>query len=271
MDSTTKLNWRDHFPPHPAAEIFPPLSKEDLQKLGKDIRASGILEPISLCYDENGQVRVADGRNRLDAAELEGLETVRKTDDGHYEFLSADRIYKGQRKPLSARHFQNIRRRHLTTEQLVEATAEAMRLWDEDRQTGRKSFQPVKPRGRPQEQGAVTQVSEATGKSKPTVRKNLTKIGAKKVKEGTATKAQVDKVLNKPKTNLKRSTGRPEFTKLKKSWKLEPVMTRIMKIIDQEVLRAPTDAARAEIGRELARAARVIVQDHAAIEDAEVV
>lgn len=57
------------WPTHPAADLFPMLGAEELQQLADDIRKNGQLEAIVL-YE--GQV--LDGRNRLAACELAGVE-----------------------------------------------------------------------------------------------------------------------------------------------------------------------------------------------------
>ncbi len=54
---------------HPAAELFPFMSDEELGELAADIRAHGLLEPIVLLDG-----LVLDGRNRLRACEAAGVE-----------------------------------------------------------------------------------------------------------------------------------------------------------------------------------------------------
>jgi hypothetical protein len=38
--------WRDVLKVHPAAELFPPMSPDELQALGEDIKANGLTAPI---------------------------------------------------------------------------------------------------------------------------------------------------------------------------------------------------------------------------------
>src|SRR6516225_6354917 len=45
--STTKKSWRQWLRIHPAAELFPPLSKQDLRALADDIKQYGLRQPVS--------------------------------------------------------------------------------------------------------------------------------------------------------------------------------------------------------------------------------
>ena len=40
--------WREKYKVHPAANIFPMMSDEELHKLGEDIRTNGLKPPILL-------------------------------------------------------------------------------------------------------------------------------------------------------------------------------------------------------------------------------
>ena len=55
---------------HPVADLFPMLADEELAELAEDIKQRGLLQPIVL--DTDG--RVLDGRNRLAACELAGVD-----------------------------------------------------------------------------------------------------------------------------------------------------------------------------------------------------
>ncbi len=54
---------------HPAADIFPLMEGKELQDLAADIKANGLRSPITLYQGE-----VLDGRNRLRACEIAGIE-----------------------------------------------------------------------------------------------------------------------------------------------------------------------------------------------------
>jgi ParB-like chromosome segregation protein Spo0J len=60
---------------HPVADLFPMLADDELQELADDIRERGLLQPIVL--DAEG--RVLDGRNRLAACALAGIEPTFET------------------------------------------------------------------------------------------------------------------------------------------------------------------------------------------------
>jgi len=63
---------------HPVADLFPMLAADELAELAADIKARGLLQPVVL--DADG--RILDGRNRLAACELAGVEPTFETYDG---------------------------------------------------------------------------------------------------------------------------------------------------------------------------------------------
>jgi ParB-like chromosome segregation protein Spo0J len=92
---------------HPVAELFPMLAADELDELASDIQERGLLQPIML--DVEG--RVLDGRNRLAACELIGLEPAFMTYDGD--------------DPGGYALAVNIARRHLTKGQQAMVAARA--------------------------------------------------------------------------------------------------------------------------------------------------
>jgi hypothetical protein len=81
---------------HPVADLFPMLADDELRELAADIRQRGLLQAVVL----DGEGRVLDGRNRLAACKLAGVEpefTTYNGDDPDGYALSV-----------------NIARRHLT-------------------------------------------------------------------------------------------------------------------------------------------------------------
>ncbi|WP_282697784.1 ParB N-terminal domain-containing protein [Streptomyces sp. CC208A] len=62
----------------PTNALFPMLDEEGLQALADDIRTHGLLRPVVL--DSEG--RILDGKNRLRACEIAGVEPAYTTYDG---------------------------------------------------------------------------------------------------------------------------------------------------------------------------------------------
>jgi hypothetical protein len=110
-------DWRSHLKVHPAAELFPLMTKDELAELADDIKNNGLKEPVILGHGREGDAMVGtyvlDGRNRLDALELNGVELLR---DGRI----IDRLFRDLGPvddPVAYVISKNIHRRHLTAEQ----------------------------------------------------------------------------------------------------------------------------------------------------------
>lgn len=95
---------------HPVADLFPMLSADELTELAADIGERGQLQPIVL--DQEG--RVLDGRNRLAACKLAGIEPIFETFDGE--------------DPDGYALAVNITRRHLTSGARAVIAAKAARM-----------------------------------------------------------------------------------------------------------------------------------------------
>ena len=142
------MNWRDHLPIHPAAELFPLMSKAELRELGEDIKQNGMTIPIVVGqrdkYDTD--FKLWDGRNRLDALEAVGLLLysppaenkgpaaqwpneffIKSSRTGPWpvpvKVLREDEANDPQTYIISA----NLHRRHLTTEQKRELIAKLIK------------------------------------------------------------------------------------------------------------------------------------------------
>jgi hypothetical protein len=87
-------------PVHPAADLFPLLSDDELASLADDIRANGLIHPVVMCDG-----KVLDGRNRLRACALVGVAP-------RFE------AYRGT-SPTAYAWSANGKRRHLTPSQLA--------------------------------------------------------------------------------------------------------------------------------------------------------
>jgi site-specific DNA-methyltransferase (adenine-specific) len=88
-----------NLPLHPACELFPKLSDQDLHELAENIRQNGLINPIVTL---NG--KVLDGRNRLAACKLAGVRP---------KFVK----WEGTGSPLAWVVATNLVRRHLTASQ----------------------------------------------------------------------------------------------------------------------------------------------------------
>src|SRR5262249_3466057 len=74
-------SWRDVLPIHPAADLFPRMSRNELQALADDIRSNGIQNQIVVISERIGETGawsyfLIDGISRLDAIELAGFNTI---------------------------------------------------------------------------------------------------------------------------------------------------------------------------------------------------
>ena len=83
MMKSTKpaISWRNVLKIHPAAELFPRMSEDELRALGEDIKKHGLRSPIVLWKegaftDAKAATYLLDGRNRLDGLEAVGASLV---------------------------------------------------------------------------------------------------------------------------------------------------------------------------------------------------
>jgi ParB-like chromosome segregation protein Spo0J len=157
--------WRDHLKVHPACEAIPPISEEELKGLAEDIKQHGLQKKIVLWRDEEtGKESLLDGRSRLDAMEMAGIEIfdpflieeLRYGPDkenhplliGLYEIRTL-RTRKGDGFPNDVKRpadetpeayvrSANVHRRHLDTEGKRKAIANLLKLHPEksNRQIG---------------------------------------------------------------------------------------------------------------------------------------
>jgi ParB/RepB/Spo0J family partition protein len=113
---------------HPFAEVFPLLDDEALAELAADIRQNGQQFPIITCRGV-----IIDGRNRLKACEMAGVEPV---------FWIQDELTDSEITSIIIS--ANLHRRHLTTMQRAHIGAElANGTWGGDR--SKTSFEVLKP------------------------------------------------------------------------------------------------------------------------------
>jgi hypothetical protein len=101
-------SWRDVLPIHPAADLFPEMSADELQALGEDIQQHGLHEGIALLDG-----KLLDGRNRLDAMERVGINLVI---GGKLDWANIAHRNVKPRNPVAYVISKNIHRRHLNAE-----------------------------------------------------------------------------------------------------------------------------------------------------------
>jgi hypothetical protein len=162
------MSWRDHIKVHPAADLFPLMSEAELRKTGENIKKSGLTIPIVLWRNpsKSGSRRehysLLDGRNRLDAMELVGIEFVL--------FFHPDRKYwtletKGggiyevettSRDPYDFVFSTNVCRRDLTPEVKRDLIAKLLKA-DPSDEIGRRLQQSIE---KDEEDGRTTEVED---------------------------------------------------------------------------------------------------------------
>jgi ParB-like chromosome segregation protein Spo0J len=129
------------FTPHPAAELFPLLDKDELRALADDIAKNGLLEPIV-----TWQGQILDGRNRLAACSLAGVAPT---------YVMLKRLPGGDAVAYALS--KNLKRRHLTAPQRAVLAVQAAELMAgeavERKREGGKSGGKVAGKGRPKAEG----------------------------------------------------------------------------------------------------------------------
>jgi hypothetical protein len=157
--STTSAPGHDpvHIPVHPAAELYSVLGRDDLLRLGEDIKANGLRQPVVMFKESTKSTTAVllDGRNRIAAMELVGIEVVDRhgklTVAHEYRYGKVESPTTGQLDPLVVNPWtfalsQNAHRRHLTKAQLAKALIDAVagaEAWQKDHATVARSFSPT--------------------------------------------------------------------------------------------------------------------------------
>ena len=113
-------SWRDVLPVHPAAELFPRMSEDELRELGEDIKANGWTGGPVVLHEG----KLLDGRNRLDAMELVGIgldwSDIKRLQGVFWQGL-------GALDPYDFVISANLHRRHLTSEQKRDLIAKMLK------------------------------------------------------------------------------------------------------------------------------------------------
>lgn len=189
-------SWRDVLKVHPAADMFPMMSPDELVGLGNDIIKNGMVVPVALHRDlprdkakSLSDWQLLDGRNRLDALEAVGLtvtvsmskasryhhsqpffvvrgEALKDlSEDGEMEITNGGHnfswswIHDFEKDPYEYVISANLHRRHLTVEQKRELIAKLLKATPE--KSNRQIAEPLKASHHTVE--AVRAKLEATG------------------------------------------------------------------------------------------------------------
>jgi hypothetical protein len=139
------IGWRNVFKVHPACAILRAMPPDQLRALGEDIKANGLQETIKYVRynrrteqyddasrrpsdDDDVDLILIDGRNRLDAMEMVG-ERVPTTLDEFDEFSESENLWFRNDEKI-VRHIisANIHRRHLTPEDKKRFAAQLLKL-----------------------------------------------------------------------------------------------------------------------------------------------
>jgi hypothetical protein len=75
LDELAQASWRDVLPIHPAAELFPRMSADELRVLGKDIKTNGLTSPIVVWSDGKSPTHLLD---RAQVTDFKGVARSRE-------------------------------------------------------------------------------------------------------------------------------------------------------------------------------------------------
>jgi len=178
------MTWRDKYKVHPAADVFPMMSDEELEALGQDILENGLREPIKIMRVRKAKqiaenafsqpTMLLDGRNRLEAMERVGIDL--DSCAVKYQFVNSSRppfTFDAVAYIISL----NIHRRHLTKQQQAELIVAAVKAGEKPRQVevvsrgGRGKVNTVKAK--------AVKIAEQAGVSKSTVERAIVAVDAK--------------------------------------------------------------------------------------------
>ena len=186
---------------HPAAELFPVMTSEELQGLIKDIQENGQREPVTLW---NG--KLIDGRNRATACEQIGLDL---------DCCELD----PETDPVKWVLSHNLHRRHLTPSQKAMVAVKLKELLEPEAKE-RKKRKPAKsvPVNLPEQKDSRTRAADAVGVSGKMVdfAEKVTKQGTKELQQAvTSGKIKVSraaKIADAPKSRQAELMDAPRQT-----------------------------------------------------------
>ncbi|MGY3132004.1 hypothetical protein ACVWZM_002686 [Bradyrhizobium sp. USDA 4501] len=175
MNAKQPTSWRDQIKIHPAAELFPMMTPDELKMLGEDIKQHWLKTNVAVWQADSGRPWfLLDGRNRLDAAELVGLSVKFVKKDGEVTVKIGNQEYAVDDHSLldPCEHVisANIHRRHLTADQKRELIAKLVKATPE--KSNRQIAEVVKAshvtvgivRAELQSTGQIDQLTKTVGK-----------------------------------------------------------------------------------------------------------
>jgi hypothetical protein len=170
--------WRDKTKVHPASDVFPMMTDDELKALGDDIKANGLKHPILFHCDGTPDFILIDGRNRYEAMERAGLPLPRpraSVFDSEVHITPYD-------NPVSEIITLNIHRRHLTKQQQADLIVAALKAGEAPRQLEEVPKRHVKGKAGSEKDPLKTKAvaaGKAHGISKSTVERSLAKAEGK--------------------------------------------------------------------------------------------
>src|SRR5688572_4631041 len=135
-------SWRDLYPVHPCADVYPMMSDEEIDALAADIKANGLRANV-VRYRDGDETFILDGRNRLEALARIGVEfqttNVRWPGRGVVEIFCTKDVADPAAFVISA----NIHRRHLTKTQQADLILRTIEAGRNDVANMARSFNPI--------------------------------------------------------------------------------------------------------------------------------
>ncbi len=168
----TTQGWRTVYKVHPAADVFPMMSEEELKALGEDIRANGLKHPIIVWHPPTRRdlAELIDGRNRLEAMERVGVE------------FNSHVVYFHCGDPVSWVKTLNLHRRHMLKSERADAIVALAKMSADKPDHG----DPVSKGGRGKKsevKAKALEINSALPKdqqvSEPTIKRSLAKAEGK--------------------------------------------------------------------------------------------
>lgn len=217
---------------HPAAALFPMMEPAELRALADDIKAHGQHRPITL-HVEGGKRRILDGRNRLAACEMVGVEP-------RYE------VWVGTGSPTEWVVSQNVHRRHLTESQRAMVAAALVPLFEEEAKERQRAglrqgeAAPVSANLRGRDSGKATEKAAAAVNVSPRSVESALKVTREARPEVVEAVRRGEVAVSAAARDLPKKDAKPRKQKKEEDWPVSLVLT-----IPRSVLSEVQDSLRA--------------------------